>query len=100
MLELESPEARERITQAAAEALLRDDSDVFVLGCAGMADLAPHLSVELGVPVVDGLAAATVTVQGLVGLGLQTRTREEFAAPPPKEYHGLLRGFGADTARI
>ncbi|MEO3939362.1 aspartate/glutamate racemase family protein [Dermatophilaceae bacterium Soc4.6] len=95
VLELEtSPDARERITRACREALERDESDVIVLGCAGMADLCAHISEAIGVPVVDGVAAATVTVQGLVTLGLRTSTVEEFAAPPPKTYEGLLAGFG------
>jgi len=45
------------------------------------------------VPVVDGVAAATLTVQSLVTMGLATGKREEFATPPPKRYAGLLEGF-------
>ena len=95
VLELEtSPDARERITEACREALSRDGSDVIVLGCAGMADLCAHVSEAIGAPVVDGVAAATVAVQGLVSLGLSTSTVGEYASPPPKRYDGLLSGFG------
>lgn len=98
VLELEtSPDARERITRSCREALARDESDVIVLGCAGMADLCAHISESIGAPVVDGVAAATVTVQGLVTLGLRTSTVEEFASPPSKAYGGLLAGFGLDA---
>jgi allantoin racemase len=95
VLELEtSPDARERITQACREALSGDDSDVIVLGCAGMADLCADISAAIGAPVVDGVAAATVMAQGLVTLGLATSKRGEYAAPPPKAYDGMLAGFG------
>ncbi len=95
VLELEtSPGARERITAACREALERDQSDVIVLGCAGMTDLCAHISEAIGAPVVDGVAAATVTVQGLVTMGLRTSTVEEFAGPRVKAYEGLLGDFG------
>ncbi len=95
VLELEtSPDARERITQACREALALDESDVIVLGCAGMADLCAYVSKEVGAPVVDGVAAATVAVQGLTMLGLRTSAMGEFSRPSPKAYSGLLAGFG------
>jgi len=98
VLDLEtSPDARERITQACREALAIDESDVIVLGCAGMADLCAHISVGIGAPVVDGVAAAVLTVQSLVTLGLRTSTMEEYAAPPPKPYAGLLGGFSLEA---
>ncbi|MEO7060151.1 MAG: aspartate/glutamate racemase family protein [Lapillicoccus sp.] len=94
VLDLEtSPDARERITQACREALALDESDVIVLGCAGMADLCAHISQEVGAPVVDGVAAAVLTVQSLVTLGLRTSAIQEYASPPPKAYAGLLGGF-------
>jgi allantoin racemase len=98
VLELEtSPDARDRITQACREAMALDESDVVVLGCAGMADLCTHLSEELGAPVVDGVAAATVAVQGLVTLGLRTSAVGEFARPSPKAYDGLLSDFSVHS---
>ena len=94
VLELEtSPDARERITQACREALALDESDVVVLGCAGMADLCAHISAEIGAPVVDGVAAAVVTVEGLVRLGLRTSKIHEYATPLAKAYTGVLADF-------
>ncbi len=94
VLELEtSPDAQERITQACREALALDESDVIVLGCAGMADLCAHISEAIGAPVVDGVAAAVVTVEGLVRLGLRTSGINEYATPPAKAYTGLLAEF-------
>ncbi|WP_039797422.1 aspartate/glutamate racemase family protein [Nocardia araoensis] len=89
------PDARKIVIEACREAVEADGSDVIVLGCAGMADLCAQVRAEVGVPVVDGVAAATLTVQSLLTLGLRKSGRGEFAAPPPKPYTGALRSFGA-----
>lgn len=87
VLDLETdPMAMKLVTDACREAVDQDGSDAVVLGCAGMADMCRHISEEIGVPVVDGVTAATLTVQSLVTMGLRTGKRGEFAAPPPKEY--------------
>jgi allantoin racemase len=70
-------------------ALRSDGSDVVVLGCAALAPHARSLSDRLGVPVVDGVAAATLLVQSLVTMGLATSVRGEYAAPPAKPYLGF-----------
>jgi len=87
VLDLDSdPDARKVVTEACRDALEEDRSDVVVLGCAGMADMCRSISAELGVPVVDGVTAATLTVQSLVTMGLGTSKRGEYAAPPAKAY--------------
>lgn len=87
VLDLETdPMAMKLVTEACREAVEQDGSDAVVLGCAGMADMCRHISEEIGVPVVDGVTAATLTVQSLVTMGLRTGKRGEFAAPPAKEY--------------
>jgi allantoin racemase len=87
VLELDTdPDARKVVTEACRDALDTDRSDVIVLGCAGMADMCREISAELGVPVIDGVAAATLTVQSLVRMGLRTSKRGDYAAPPPKAY--------------
>ena len=80
------PDARKIVTEACRDAVDADGSDVVVLGCAGMADMCGPISAELGVPVVDGVTAATLTVQSMVAMGLGTSKRGEFAAPLPKDY--------------
>jgi allantoin racemase len=82
------------IAAACGSAVRADDSDAVVLGCAGMAGLCAEIAAEIGVPVVDGVSAATLMVQSLVTMGLSTGSRAEFAPPPPKPYTGLLREFG------
>jgi allantoin racemase len=87
VLELDTdPDAVKIVTEACRDAVESDGSDVVVLGCAGMTDMCAPISAELGVPVVDGVTAATLTVQSLVVMGLGTSKRGEFATPPPKEY--------------
>jgi allantoin racemase len=80
------PDARKVITEACRDAVESDRSDAVVLGCAGMADMCGDISAELGVPVIDGVTAATLTVRSLVTMGLRTSTRGEYAPPPPKAY--------------
>ncbi len=91
-------EDRERtynlVLLAAREALDTDGSDAIVLGCAGMAWLPGRLSAALGVPVVDGVAAATATAYAVIRQGLRPAAHGELAAPPAKEYTGLLAPFG------
>lgn len=86
VVELETdPAAYATVLHQARRALETDGSDVVVLGCAGMADLCASLQRDLGVPVLDGVAAATVTARSLVDLGLRTSTYGEFAPPPAKD---------------
>jgi allantoin racemase len=51
-----------------ASALARDGSRSIVLGCAAMAKFAAPLTARLGVPVIDGVVAATLLAEALVGL--------------------------------
>lgn len=91
------PDARKIVTEACRDAVDADGSEVIVLGCAGMADLCNHIRDEIGVAVIDGVAAATLTVQSLITLGLRKSGRGEFATPPPKPYTGPLRSFGSNS---
>lgn len=85
VVELETdPAAYATVLAQSRAALESDGSDVIVLGCAGMADLCAHLQADLGVPVIDGVAAATLMARSLVELRLATSKRGEFAAPPAK----------------
>jgi allantoin racemase len=94
VLELETdPSARKAIVETCRDAVEHDDADAIVLGCAGMAPLCAELAAEVGVPVIDGVAAATLMVQSLVTLGLAKRHGGEWAPPPRKPYAGLLGAF-------
>jgi allantoin racemase len=67
-------------TDAARTAMAQDGAEAVVLGCAGLADLVGPLSRALGVPVVDGVAAAVGIATGLVAMGLNTSRANTFAA--------------------
>lgn len=72
--------AGRRAIDAGAEAL--------VLGCAGMAGMSEHLAAKLGVPVVDGIAAAVALAESLVAMSLTTSKIHTYAAPRPKRRPG------------
>jgi allantoin racemase len=95
VLELEDPasDAYRKILDECRHALAEDGCGAIVLGCAGMADLCDRLSMELGVPVIDGVAAAVVVAEGLVRMGLGTSKRGDYARPLPKPYTGMLAAF-------
>lgn len=85
VLELEDADAARRAVAAQARAAVEEDrAEVIVLGCGGMAGLDAQLSGELGVPVVEGVAAAVALAQDLVELGLSTSKVRTYAAPRPK----------------
>src|SRR5436190_17877777 len=95
VLDLDNPasNARAKIGIEIARALEDDHAEAIVLGCAGMADLAASLSVEFGVPVIDGVAAAVVMAEALAVLKLRTSKRGGYARPLAKDYAGLFARF-------
>jgi allantoin racemase len=88
-----SSDAAQVIIDLCRQSIERDKCDSIVLGCAGMADLCSYISVEIGIPVIDGVSAATKLVESLVTLGYSTSRRDEFARPLPKQYLGDLAAF-------
>jgi len=95
VLELDDPQsdAFARVLASAQDALEHDRSGAIVLGCAGMADLCRSLQQRLGVPVIDGVAAAVKLAEGLVSMGVGTSKRGDYAAPLAKDYAGLAAPF-------
>jgi allantoin racemase len=98
-LEEDGSEASALIESLARRAIEHDGADSIVLGCAGMTDFCARLTARLGVPVIDGVAAATGMVEALVKMKLVTSTRDEFARPLPKAYAGILEGFTLQPQR-
>jgi allantoin racemase len=88
-----SSEAPQVIIELCRRTIEHDRADSIVLGCAGMTDLCSYISAEVGVPVIDGVSAATKLVESLVALGYTTSRRDEFARPLPKSYVGHLAPF-------
>jgi allantoin racemase len=62
------PTTIEPIGDLCAEALKADGSRSIVLGCAAMAQFAEPLRQRLGVPVIDGVVAATLLAEALAPL--------------------------------
>jgi allantoin racemase len=85
VLSLETPDAKAAILQECRLALKEDHCGAIVLGCGGMADLSTQLSLELGIPVIDGVSAAVKLVEALVGMGLGTSKVGDLAYPIPKK---------------
>lgn len=63
----------------ARKAIDLDGAEAIILGCAGLADLVAPLSTELGVPVIDGVAAAVAFASGLVSQGISTSRAGAYA---------------------
>ncbi len=95
VLDLEAPAANAcgHIIEECRRALAEDGCDAIVLGCAGMTDLCEHIRNTLGVPVIDGVTAATTLIESLVTLRLATSKHGELARPLPKPMAGALAGF-------
>jgi allantoin racemase len=70
------------IVDEAARAIAEDGAEVICLGCAGMAPVTTAITTKLGVPAVDGVAAAVVLAESLVRLGLGT-SKVGASAPGP-----------------
>jgi allantoin racemase len=95
VLSLDDP-ASNAAVQIGAEIELakrEERADVIVLGCAGMADLAAHLSEKHELPVIDGVASAVKLAEAFGALGLKTSKIGAYARPRPKSYLGSLASF-------
>ncbi|MTD13016.1 Asp/Glu/hydantoin racemase [Nakamurella sp. YIM 132087] len=66
---------------AGGRELIAAGADALVLGCAGMAGLDLELERALGVPVIDGVAAAVALCESLVRLGKTTSKAGPYTRP-------------------
>ncbi|WP_407050021.1 aspartate/glutamate racemase family protein [Methyloraptor flagellatus] len=92
-LEEEGSDARAKISAEIEAAKVEERAEAIVLGCAGMADLAADLSVEHGLPVIDGVAAAVALAEGLIKLGVKTSKRGGYTPPLRKPYAGAFAAY-------
>ena len=81
------------LTEECRRAVVEDRAETIVLGCAGLADLVPPLVDALGVPVIEGVAAAVKIVEGLLALGLGTSKIGSYGYPVEKTYSGMFRAL-------
>ncbi|KAB8310304.1 allantoin racemase [Erwinia endophytica] len=80
--------AQEKVRERCLQAKRQDGSGAIVLGCGGMATLARELTLELGIPVIDGVGAAVKMVESLVALGLSTSKHGDLNYPIRKTLSG------------
>jgi Asp/Glu/hydantoin racemase len=64
-------------------------ADSVILGGAGLAGLAAHLSQRVAVPLIDGVAAAVTQAEALARLGVGKSRTGSFAPPRPVDSIGL-----------
>ncbi len=83
--------AQEKVRQGCIRAKQQDGSGAIVLGCGGMANLARELTLELGIPVIDGVGAAVKMVESLVALGLSTSKHGDLDYPVRKNLTGQFK---------
>lgn len=83
-LETSPAETRTRLLAETQLAICQDGAEAIVLGCAGMADLCDWLSEMAGVPVIDGVTAATRLAEALAGAGYRTSKAGAYAYPRDK----------------
>lgn len=76
------------IVEQARQAVEKDRAEVICLGCGGMAGLDEAIADQLGVPVVDGVAAGVRFAESLVGIGLTTSKVGTYATPDIKTIVG------------
>ena len=87
-VDADSGRAERAVLAQARRAVEEDHAEVICLGCAGLAGLEDAIRTELGIPVVDGVAAAVRLAEAVVGLGLTTSKRWTYATPEPKPIAG------------
>lgn len=79
----ESPEGLlEPFLAESRRAIAEDHAEAIILGCAGLQPLVGPVSTALGIPVIEGVAAAVKQVEGLLALGLTTSKGGRWATPP------------------
>ena len=81
-LEDEASVVMEPFIAEARRAILEDNAEAIILGCAGLQPLVESLSLTLGVPVIEGVAAAVKLAEALVAMRLVTSKRGAWGYPP------------------
>ncbi len=59
-------EKKEKLIQEGEKAVKEDRAEVLILGCAGMAGLDKEIEKVVGVPVIDGVVSAIMTIESLI----------------------------------
>jgi allantoin racemase len=91
--------AVQAIVAEAARAVTEDGADVICLGCAGMAGVTAAISAKVGVPAIDGVAAAVALAQAVVGMKLSTSKVGVYAPGPDnaRSHWPISRALGLES---
>lgn len=81
------------LLEAGRKAIEEDQAEALLLGCAGMTGLEELMEKELGVPIIDGVAAAIKLAEALVDLGKKTSKINSYKYPEKKEFKGMEEIF-------
>ena len=95
VLELESNLnlTEQKIEEKIKEILDNSDTEIFVLGCAGMADFAVKMKKKYNIPVIEGISVAVKFAESFIDLDLKTSSRNSFATPRSKKFTGIFKNF-------
>lgn len=77
----------------ARNAIVEDGAEAILLGCAGLEPLVARLQQALGVPIVEGVAAAVKMAEALIALRLATSKTGSWGFPAPKALTGAAAGW-------
>jgi len=90
VLDCEDETARvfDAFVSEAAQAIAEEGAEAIILGCAGLEPLVGRLTAALGVPIIEGVAAAVTMAEGLMALKLKTAKKGAWAYPAPKPLTG------------
>ena len=83
------------LIEASQLAIKADGAEAICLGCAGMSGLEQQLEEQLGVPVIDAVAAAVKMAESLVSLGKTTSKQLTYRLPELKVIKGYEPHFQA-----
>ena len=65
-------EKKEKLIQEGEKAVKEDRAEVLILGCAGMTGLDKEIEKIVGVPVIDGVVSAIMTIESLIRYRVST----------------------------
>src|SRR5471032_1314978 len=92
-LDIPGSSARSIIIEECRRALVEDDAESIVLGCAGMAEFCHEIEDAIGAPVIEGVTTAVKWAEALIALKLRTSKRGDYARPLAKQYDGALAPY-------
>jgi allantoin racemase len=95
VLDCEDEAARvfEPFVAEARAAIVEDHAEAIILGCAGLQPLIGRLEAALGVPIIEGVAAAVKLAEAVLSLRLATSKRGAWGYPADKAMTGAAAAF-------